>query len=71
MSKQPILVMKKLVIEGLSGRRWKPIVKGVDLTLFDVIGIAAALGMFLILITRSAGNLRELARLEPPGVRRD
>ncbi len=33
MSKEPILVVKKLVIEGLSGHRWKPIVKGVDLTL--------------------------------------
>jgi len=43
---------------------------GVDLTLFDVIGITAALGMFLILVTRSTRNLRELARLEPPGVRR-
>lgn len=46
-------------------------VRGVDLTLFDVIGIAAAAGMLLILVTRSAGNLKELARLEPPGVRRD
>lgn len=33
MSMQPILVMRKLVIEGLSGNRWKPIVKGVDLVL--------------------------------------
>ena len=33
MSQEPILVVKKLVIEGLSGQRWKPIVKGVDLTL--------------------------------------
>ncbi len=44
---------------------------GVTFTLFDVIGVAGALGMFGILVTRAAGNLRELARLEPPGVRRD
>ena len=44
---------------------------GVDLTLFDVIGIAGAAGMLLMLVTRAAGNLRELARLEPPGIRRD
>ena len=44
---------------------------GVDLTLFDVIGIAGVVAMFLMLVTRATGNLRELARLEPPGVRRD
>jgi phosphatidylglycerophosphate synthase len=46
-------------------------VRGVDLTLFDVIGILGAIGMILILITRSTRNLRELARLEPPGIRKD
>jgi phosphatidylglycerophosphate synthase len=45
--------------------------RGVTFTLFDIIGVAGALGMFGILVTRAAGNLRELARLEPPGVRRD
>lgn len=45
--------------------------RGVTFTLFDVIGVAGALGMFGILVTRAAGNLRALARLEPPGVRRD
>jgi hypothetical protein len=36
-----------------------------------VIGIAGVLGMLGMLGTRAAGNLRELARLEPPGVRRE
>ena len=45
--------------------------RGVTFTLFDVIGVAGALGMFGILVTRAAGNLRALSRLEPPGVRRD
>jgi len=43
---------------------------GVDLTLFDVIGVLGAAGMVLILLTRASRNLSELARLEPPGVRR-
>lgn len=46
-------------------------VLGVSLTLFDVIGIAGVLGMLGMLVSRAAGNLRALARLEPPGVRRD
>ena len=45
--------------------------RGVTFTLFDVIGVAGALGMFGILVTRAAGNLRALSRLEPPGIRRD
>ena len=45
--------------------------RGVTFTLFDIIGVAGALGMFGILVTRAAGNLRALSRLEPPGVRRD
>ena len=43
----------------------------VTFTVFDVIGVAGATGMFVILVTRAIGNLRELARLEPPGVRRE
>jgi archaetidylinositol phosphate synthase len=45
-------------------------VAGVPFTLYDLIGVAAALGMTAMLMGRATGNLRELARLEPPGVRR-
>jgi phosphatidylglycerophosphate synthase len=44
-------------------------VKGVECTLFDVVGIGLALGMIALLLTRSWRNLRALARLEPPGGR--
>ncbi len=46
-------------------------IREVTFTVFDVIGIAGAIGMLVILIIRATGNLRELARLEPPGVRRE
>lgn len=41
-------------------------VLGVGATLFDVAGAAAALAMAALLVVRVAGNLRRLARLEPP-----
>ena len=40
---------------------------GVTFTVFDVIGVAGAIGMFGILVTRAVGTLRQLSRLEPPG----
>ncbi len=40
-------------------------VAGIGMTVFDVIGVAVALGMILLLLGRVAGNLRALARLEP------
>ncbi len=47
-------------------------IKGIGFTVFDVVGIAAALGMIALLATRAGRNLRDLARLEPPGTpRRD
>lgn len=42
-------------------------VAGIDFTLFDVAGIAAALGMLALLAARAGANLRRLGRLEPPG----
>lgn len=39
---------------------------GVGATVFDVAGAAAALGMAGLLAVRVVGNLRRLARLEPP-----
>jgi archaetidylinositol phosphate synthase len=40
---------------------------GVGATIFDVAGLAAALGMFGMLLLRAGRNLHTLARLEPPG----
>ena len=39
---------------------------GIGMTLFDVLGLAATLGMLALLLARAIGNLRRLARLEPP-----
>jgi phosphatidylglycerophosphate synthase len=41
-------------------------VKGIGLTAFDVLGIAAALSMAGLLARRVFRNLRDLARAEPP-----
>jgi archaetidylinositol phosphate synthase len=43
---------------------------GVDLTVFDVVGISIASVMIVLLIGRSLKNLRELARKEPAAPRR-
>jgi len=45
-------------------------VRGVGFTVFDIFGVAAALGMIALLVTRAGRNLRELGRLEPPGTPR-
>jgi phosphatidylglycerophosphate synthase len=37
------------------------------MTVFDIAGMAASLGMLVLLLTRSAKNLRQLASLEPAG----
>ena len=38
---------------------------GLDLTVFDVVGLAIATVMLVLLVGRSVTNLRELARKEP------
>jgi archaetidylinositol phosphate synthase len=43
---------------------------GIGATIFDVAGLLGVTGMFGLLMVRVIGNLRKLARLEPPGVRR-
>lgn len=43
---------------------------GVGFTMFDIFGVAAALGMIALLATRAGRNLGELGRQEPPGTRR-
>ncbi len=44
---------------------------GIPFTVFDVFGLVVVGVMLAMLITRAAGNLRTLAELEPPGVRKD
>ncbi len=39
---------------------------GFYITLFDIIGVAATIGMLILLIQRAMQNLRTLAALEPP-----
>ena len=46
-------------------------VGGVPFTPYDVIGLVGVTGMVGLLLSRAGGNLRSLARLEPPGRRRD
>ena len=43
---------------------------GLDLTVFDVVGLAIAGVMIVLLVGRSFRNLRELARKEPAAPRR-
>lgn len=42
-------------------------IMGFRATVFDVFGLAAAFTMVALLLVRAGGNLRALARLEPPG----
>lgn len=53
---------------------WSPLpfnVFGVPFTVFDVVGLAAIGAMLALLFGRAGHNLKTLAELEPPGVRRD
>ena len=44
---------------------------GVRFTVFDVFGLAAVATMLFMLLVRAGGNLRTLAELEPPGIRKE
>jgi len=46
-------------------------VGGVPFTPYDVLGLAGVAGMVWLLVRRAGGNLRSLARLEPPGRKRN
>lgn len=46
-------------------------VLGVGVTVLDLAGLVVTVAMLGLLVTRSWGNLRELARLEPANVRRE
>jgi phosphatidylglycerophosphate synthase len=43
---------------------------GIGMTAFDVVGAIIAVGMLLLLLGRAAGNLKKLAALEPPNIRK-
>ncbi|MGB5526402.1 MAG: CDP-alcohol phosphatidyltransferase family protein, partial [Gemmatimonadota bacterium] len=46
-------------------------VRGVPFTPFDVLGLIGVVGMVVLLLSRATHNLKTLAALEPPGVRKD
>lgn len=53
---------------------WSPLpftVLDVPFTVYDVVGLAAVAAMLALLFGRGGGNLRTLAELEPPGVRKE
>jgi len=53
---------------------WSPLpfmMYGVPFTVYDVVGLAAVGAMLAMLFGRAGRNLRTLAELEPPGVRRE
>lgn len=65
----------RLLLIGLNSvaALWSPIpfrVLGVSFTVFDVFGLFAVGTMLTLLLVRAGGNLKKLAALEPPGVRK-
>jgi archaetidylinositol phosphate synthase len=57
-----------LILLNTQALLWGPLpfdLLGVGATVFDVVGLAAAAGMLLLLLARITKNLRHLARLEP------
>ena len=60
------LILIALNITALSISQLPFTVLGIQATVFDVFGLGAAGTMIVMLLVRAAGNLRGLARLEPP-----
>lgn len=65
----------RLILIGLNSvaALWSPLpfrVAGVPFTAFDVFGLFAVATMLTLLLARARGNLKKLAALEPPGVRK-
>jgi phosphatidylglycerophosphate synthase len=61
----------RVILIGLNtvALEWGPVpfgIRGYGATVFDVFGVFAVFGMAVMLTVRAAGNLRTLARLEPP-----
>ncbi|MGH7468403.1 MAG: CDP-alcohol phosphatidyltransferase family protein [Longimicrobiales bacterium] len=58
-----------LMLLNLLALIWGPMpfnLLGAPATVFDVVGLLATAAMFGLLLVRAAGNLKALARLEPP-----
>ena len=60
-----------LNITALLGKDFPFNLFGIGMTVFDVVGIVAVLGMIGLLITRVGRNLRTLGGLEPANVVKD
>jgi hypothetical protein len=58
------LIGMNTVAIGLGPMRFE--IAGVSLTLFDIFGAVGVLAMCVLMLIRVGGNLRALARLEPP-----
>ncbi len=70
----PTEVRLLLILLNTVALLWRPVlfeVAGIPVTGFDIAGAAAAVAMLVLLLARVLGNLRTLARLEPPGRRRE
>jgi archaetidylinositol phosphate synthase len=68
----PTEVRVVLIVLNTMALVWGPLpfrILGVGATIFDLGGLLAALAMASLLLARALGNLRTLARLEPPGRR--
>lgn len=60
-----VLLIALNTVAYLAGPRYF-VAWGVDMTIVDVVGAFVAVGMLMMLVSRALGNLRKLARLEPP-----
>jgi phosphatidylglycerophosphate synthase len=62
------LLLFALNLAALYGRGLPFNLFGIGMTVFDIAGVAGAVGMGAMLVTRVSRNLRTLGRLEPPNV---
>ncbi|MGH7505170.1 MAG: CDP-alcohol phosphatidyltransferase family protein [Longimicrobiales bacterium] len=70
----PTEVRVILILLNTLALEWGPVpfgIRGYGATVFDVAGVLAVASMLGMLAVRATGNLRTLARMEPPGRPRD